>query len=81
MPWHYVREQFVQLFEYYVFGAIGTVVEQTLALGVQINVRKKKSQSGTITFGLTLKNIVDIWTFVRVSAKITACHCVYLVLV
>ena len=31
--------------------------------------------------GLTLKNGVDIWTFVRVSAKIMAWHCNYLVLV
>ena len=31
--------------------------------------------------GLTLKNGVDIWTFVRLSAKITAWHRNYLVLV
>ena len=31
--------------------------------------------------GLTLKNDVDIWTFVRLSAKITAWHRNYLVLV
>ena len=30
--------------------------------------------------GLTLKNDVDIWTFVRLSAKITAWHRNYLVL-
>ena len=31
--------------------------------------------------GLTLKNGMDIWTFVRLSAKITAWHRNYLVLV
>ena len=31
--------------------------------------------------GLPLKNGVDIWTFVRLSAKIAAWHCNYLVLV
>ena len=31
--------------------------------------------------GLTLKNGVDVWTFVRLSAKITAWHRNYLVLV
>ena len=35
----------------------------------------------SIVIGPTLKNGVDIWTFVRLSAKITAWHCNYLVLV
>ena len=51
-------------------------------------VKKKRKRLGRGTLntgakfqGLTLKNGVDIWTFVRLSAKITAWHRNYLVLV
>ena len=47
---------------------------------------RKRLRRGTLNTcakiqGLTLTNGVDIWTFVRVSAKITSWHCNYLVLV
>ena len=46
----------------------------------------KGSAGGTLNTcakfqGLALENGVDIWTFVRLSAKMTACHRNYLVLV
>ena len=40
---YYIRERFVQFFEYYVSLAIGTAVAQPLPLGGQINAGKKKS--------------------------------------
>ena len=42
------------------------------------NSRKKIAAFNT---ALTLENGVDIWSFVRLSAKITAWHCNYLVFV
>ena len=49
------------------------------------NIRKRLGKGTLNTYakfqGLTLKNGVDISTFVRLSAKITAWHCNYLVLV
>ena len=49
------------------------------------NIRKRLGKGILNTYakfqGLTLKNAVDIWAFVRLSAKITASHSHFLVLV
>ena len=72
------------------FGDIWVLRDPKFSAKETINKKKKSIRQrlgkGTLNTcakfqGPTLKNGVDIWTFVRLSAKITAWHHNYLVLV